>query len=113
MHKGSVLAAFACAGLILSIGVWMMLSPLLTRSAWALLRSPASGARITCVASFAPGFTSRRTPEWAVAICEMSCEAKGYQVESGARDDIDFNSAESLHRAQANYRAFIPPACRP
>lgn len=112
MHKGSVLATFACAGLILSIGVWMMLSPLLTRSAWAVLRSPASGARIVCGASFAPGFGSHRTPEWARAICAMSCEAKGYQVESGPLDIIDFISPEAMRRAQENYRSFIPSPCR-
>jgi hypothetical protein len=113
VHKSSVIATFFCAGLILAVGVWMVLSPLFTRSYSAVLRDPATGARVDCGASFAPGFTSHRTPEWAVAICAMSCEAKGYVVESVRHEIIDFKSLDDLRRAQAKYRAFIPLPCRP
>ena len=113
MHKGAVTATLSCAGLILAIGVWMMLGPLTVQSYTTVLRNPATGARIVCHASFAPGFRLHHDPRWAVSICQMSCEDKGYIVEQGEGLIIDFVSLEAKRSAQRTYEPFIPPACRP
>jgi hypothetical protein len=79
-----------------------------------VLRNPATGARIVCHASFAPGFRPHHDPRWAVSICAMSCEDKGYVREQGdASVIIDFVSLEAKRSAQRTYGPFIPPACRP
>jgi hypothetical protein len=113
VHKGAVLATLSCAGLILGIGVWMVLGPLAVQSYTVVLRNPATAAQVVCHAAFAPEFRRHHDPQWAVSICEMSCEDKGFRVERGGAMIIDFRSLEYKRRAQRDYEPFIPLACRP
>lgn len=112
MHRGITLATLMCALVTAALGLFPVMEPLFVRSQTVTLRN-ASGAGAVCAASFAPANEGGRSPEYAVAICTMSCEEQGFKVVKPGDDlAIDFVSKQRFRWAQYRWRSIIPAACK-